>query len=254
MRRFVLLATLPLVVALPAWAKMPPFDMEVETHGDTVHITVTINGDESLIHDFDSPRLNGLLAVLPADQVDRKGRPTFVLGDRTEVPLKRVELGLYQGTLEQGEWAVVPFPEVSDVVLGSAEGWYPETVLVEVSERGTALGAFVASALRAITLEVAATSKLPRCSMRTLVNGFFVYALGGSCCTAQRLPSGSAKNTNRPQGKSSTSLASTPRSTSWARAASASSTTNCRPSTEPGAASVIPTPIAIEHADPGGVS
>jgi len=31
-------------------------------------------------------------------------------------------------------------------------------------------------------------------------------------------------------------------------------TTNCRPSNEPGVASVIPAPIAIEHADPGGVS
>ena len=74
------------------------------------------------------------------------------------------------------------------------------------------------------------------------------------CWTAQRLPSGSAKKTNRPHGKSWTSETSTPRSASAARAASASSTTTCSPSTDPGAISLSPRPIAIEHAEPGGVS
>ena len=41
---------------------------------------------------------------------------------------------------------------------------------------------------------------------------------------------------------------------SSACAASASATTICRPCTEPGAASVSPLPIAIEQAEPGGVS
>ena len=75
-----------------------------------------------------------------------------------------------------------------------------------------------------------------------------------SCWIAQPLPSGSAKNTNRPQGNSCTSLTSTPRPASSRRAASASATTICRPCTDPGSASVIPVPIEIEHADPGGVS
>ena len=43
--------------------------------------------------------------------------------------------------------------------------------------------------------------------------------------------------------------------TSAARAASVSSTTICRPSTEPGSTAAFrPLPIAIEHAEPGGVS
>ena len=41
---------------------------------------------------------------------------------------------------------------------------------------------------------------------------------------------------------------------SSARAASASATTICRPCTEPGGVSVMPVPMAIEHAEPGGVS
>ena len=61
---------------------------------------------------------------------------------------------------------------------------------------------------------------------------------GTICCTAQPLPSGSSKKTKRPQGNSCTSLTSAPRPTSSARAASASSTTICRPLTEPGGMSV----------------
>jgi hypothetical protein len=71
---------------------------------------------------------------------------------------------------------------------------------------------------------------------------------------AQPLPSGSLKNTKRPQGNSCTSLASTPRSTSRALAASASATTTWRLWSEPGGVSTIPFPMAIEHAEPGGVS
>ena len=56
------------------------------------------------------------------------------------------------------------------------------------------------------------------------------YASGDGargCCTDQPLPSGSLKNTNRPPGRSWTSLTtSTPRPTSSARAASMSETTS----------------------------
>jgi hypothetical protein len=62
------------------------------------------------------------------------------------------------------------------------------------------------------------------------------------------------KNTNQPQGNCWTSLTSTPRPTSSARAAWMSGTTSCMPCTEPGGVSTIPVPIAIEQADPGGVS
>lgn len=140
MSRLVLLLLL-LATALPASAKMPPFEMEVELQGDTVHVEVTITGDESLIHDFDSSDLDGLLAVLPADQVDEEGRPQLVLGGGTDVPLSRVGRGIYQGSveLEPGRWAVVPFPDVRGALRGSLEGWYPATVEVEVKDEAIAI-------------------------------------------------------------------------------------------------------------------
>ena len=49
---------------------------------------------------------------------------------------------------------------------------------------------------------------------------------GGSSCTDQRFPSGSAKNVNEPQGNSSTSVASMPRARRSAHTAFASSTTS----------------------------
>lgn len=147
MRRLVLLTTVLLLApALPASAKMPPFEMEVEPRGDTVHVEVTISGDESLIDSFDSPELNGLIAVFPADQIDEEGRPLLVLGDKAYVPLSRVEAGTYRGSvaLEPGRWAVVPFPEVSGVIPASVHGWYPNTALIEVKDEGSALWALVA--------------------------------------------------------------------------------------------------------------
>jgi DNA-binding MarR family transcriptional regulator len=68
------------------------------------------------------------------------------------------------------------------------------------------------------------------------------------------LPSGSAKKTKRPHGNSCTSLASTPRSSSSALAASTSSTTRCRPATLPGSIWFAPAVSAIEQAEPGGVN
>jgi len=57
-----------------------------------------------------------------------------------------------------------------------------------------------------------------------------------------------------PPASWKTSLTPAPRPPSSARAASMSSTTNCRPCAEPGAAEVIPVPKMTEQADPGGVS
>ena len=63
------------------------------------------------------------------------------------------------------------------------------------------------------------------------------------------------KKTNEPQSNSWTSLTSTPRSASSARAPWMSGTTSCSPWTEPGViADPSPVPMAMEHADPGGVS
>ncbi|HKX75999.1 MAG TPA: hypothetical protein VJR05_11500 [Acidimicrobiia bacterium] len=155
MRRLVLfVAVFFLAISAPALAKMPPFDMEVEAEGETVHVTVRIVGDESLIHDFDSLDLTGLIAIFPADEVDEDGRPTLALGEAIEVPLNWVEPGTYLGSvdLEPGRWAVVPFPAVNnDDLRGGVEGWYPDTALIEIGSEVTrvwalaALGAVVAT-------------------------------------------------------------------------------------------------------------
>src|SRR5688500_4660649 len=85
----------------------------------------------------------------------------------------------------------------------------------------------------------------------------FHQAIGFSC-TAQSLPSGSLKKKNVFHGPPGPSfhtpssmcwiwLASTPRPSSSARAASASATTSCRPG-------VRPVPMVTEQAEPLGVS
>jgi hypothetical protein len=146
-RRLLLLTTVLLLAALPASAKMPPFEMTVEPGGDTIHVEVTIGRDDPVsAYSFESPELNGLLAVFPADQVDEEGRPLSVLDQRTEVPLSRVQSGTYQGsvTLEPGHWAVVPFPSVTGAPRGTAEGWYPHPIFVELPEERYALWALAA--------------------------------------------------------------------------------------------------------------
>ena len=89
--------------------------------------------------------------------------------------------------------------------------------------------------------------------LRSATEGY-VVRLAGGCCTAQRLPSGSSKNTNCPDGSACTSEHSMPRLRSSLCAAWASLTTSCKPAAEPGALSVSPWPIAIEQPEPGGVS
>lgn len=172
MRPLALLTTVLLLApALPAVAKMPPFEMEVEPRGETVHIEVTITGDDTLIHDFDPLNLAGLVAIFPADEVDEIGRPLYVLEGRV-VPLSRVEPGTYQGSvrLEPGHWAVVPFPDVTNSIPSAGEGWYPRTVMVEVTDEPDAIWAWVVVAaaiatawgLRTVAGRLAsATSRLP---------------------------------------------------------------------------------------------
>ena len=63
-----------------------------------------------------------------------------------------------------------------------------------------------------------------------------------------------AEEQERSPGKLWISPTSTPRSTSSARACWRQRRPSGGPLTEPGCASVIPWPNAIEHADPGGVS
>lgn len=158
MRRLLLFTTALVATALPASAKMPPFEMEVEPRGDTVHVEVRISGDEALIDSFDPPDLNGLVAVFPANQVDDEGRPLLALKTGTNVPLSRAELGIYEGNvqLEPGRWAVVPFPQTVGAL--RVEDAYPETIMIEIEDEGgimwalAAVGAAIAIAwgLRAV--------------------------------------------------------------------------------------------------------
>ena len=89
--------------------------------------------------------------------------------------------------------------------------------------------------------------------LRVARPGTQVRVRGMTCCTAQRFPSGSLKNTNEPQSRSWTSLTSTPRSTSSWRAVSMSSTTSWTWA-EPGSDGVMPVPKTMEQAEPGGPS
>lgn len=154
MKRLLLVTTVLLVAAaLPASAKMSPFEMTVETRGDTIHVEVTIGrGDPLLVDSFDTPGWNGLIAVFPADHVDEEGRPLSVLDDGTAVPLSRVQAGAYQDrvtyqgsiALRPGHWAVVPFPSVTGALRGTVEGWYSDTILVELPDERNALWALAA--------------------------------------------------------------------------------------------------------------
>lgn len=80
------------------------------------------------------------------------------------------------------------------------------------------------------------------------------YGRGGSCWTDHLLPSGSEKWTKRPQGRSSIGVTSTPWSTRCWWACSMSATTTWRPLMAPGAMPVSKVPMAMEQAEPGGVS
>lgn len=145
MRRLVLLTTVLLLgTAIPASAKMPPFDMEVDTRGDIVHVEVTIKGDPSMIDGFDTPQLDGLIAMSPADQVDEDGRPQSVLKEITNVPLSRIGPGTYQGSvaLEPGRWAVVPFPHTVGAL--RVKDAYPQTITVEIKDEESAVWALAA--------------------------------------------------------------------------------------------------------------
>ncbi len=145
MKRLVLLAAALLVsVPLTASAKMPSFDLDVETRGNSVHVKVRILGDEPLIRSF-APDLNGLLAVLPADQVDEEGRPFLVfVSGRTDVPLSWVEPRTYQGNvaLDPGQWAVVPFPDTVGPL--RVESAYPKTVMIQIGDSAGVTSSLVA--------------------------------------------------------------------------------------------------------------
>lgn len=133
-----LVGLLVLVFALPASAKMPPFDYTVHVDGKTATVTVTVSGfdDETPPEGFDPSDLNGLLAIYPHDHTDRHGRPAIET-DVVPVNLERIEVGRYQAqvTLERNLWSVVPFPNVSSYDPDAPENSaYPRTKPFSIEE------------------------------------------------------------------------------------------------------------------------
>lgn len=139
-------------LALAADAKVPPFEMEVETDATRAIVTLTI-GQE----DLDPPNLTGLVAIYPGSDLDHEGRPT----DQTAgvvVPLTRIAAGTYQGTvrLEPGHWAAVPFPNVMNVSASDLDP-YPQAVHFELrtgSALSLATGGLAVAALVALWVVV----------------------------------------------------------------------------------------------------
>lgn len=115
-----------LVSAGSASAATPGFDFVVRVDGSTVHVTVSF---EPVPSGFAWPQmetsgvLDGLVGVLPADEVDGEGRPLPDASPRL-LTLQRVEEGVYADSvmLPKGRWVVVAWPLVPNSDLESFVG------------------------------------------------------------------------------------------------------------------------------------
>ena len=145
------------LLAGPAAAKLPGFDMEVETGGNTVVVTVTLPDAEFVV-----PHLDGLLAVYPAETLDEQGRPPYNL-DGMPVRLPRVDDAVYRGAVtieEPGMYAVVPFPGMlgfdpdAEMTAG-----YPPTTGFVIRPDGYRVGPGVALLLGIAALALLAVSR-----------------------------------------------------------------------------------------------
>lgn len=138
---------LVVVWAVPASAKMPPFDLEVEAGDDTIVITVSLTEER-----FDAADLDRLLAVYPANRVDPLGRP-IKPSEGQPVALDRVEPGVYRAVVaiaSPGRWAVVPFPTILEPIPPD----YPATTVFDIPADSVPVGwlAGGAAALAVIVL------------------------------------------------------------------------------------------------------
>lgn len=107
------LALLMLLWTVPADAATPAFDLELDSEGSSVEVTVRFQQTISSVDEFEaSGVLDRLIGGLPADQVDEEGRP-LPGSDPLLVSLDPVESGVtYQGSIrvDDGEWAFFPWP------------------------------------------------------------------------------------------------------------------------------------------------
>lgn len=109
------LAALMLMLALPAQAKLPPYEMDVSTNGLLATVTVRFldfDGEGALTDDFLPESLDGVMAWYPASALESDGRPS--LSDHgMPLSMARIATGVYEASFEvpaAGEWAIVPFP------------------------------------------------------------------------------------------------------------------------------------------------
>ena len=124
---------------LPAFAKMPPFEVDVVGEDTEVLISIRVGGFQgsTLPPDgFDPADLGGLLAVYPINNLDDRGRP---IDHDNAVPVDLEwsgEPGIYEDYVAlnaSGRWAVVPFPTIVEFDPDSSiHEAYPATVYFEI--------------------------------------------------------------------------------------------------------------------------
>jgi hypothetical protein len=107
------LALLMLFWTVPANAATPAFDLDLDSEGPSVEVTVRFQQTISSVEEFESSGvLDRLIGGLPADRVDEEGRPLSG-SDPLRVSLDPVESGVtYQDSMrvDDGEWAFFPWP------------------------------------------------------------------------------------------------------------------------------------------------
>lgn len=133
-------------MAIPALAKMPPFEVDVVVENGAVLISVRVVGSQetSVPPDgFDPADLDGLLALYPTSDLDNRGRP---IDHDNAVPVDLEwsgEPGVYEGRVAletQGTWAVVPFPTSIEFDPDSAiHESYPATLYFDAPAEGTSM-------------------------------------------------------------------------------------------------------------------
>lgn len=148
-----MLSVLAIAAALPASAKMPPFEVDVTVNDGAALIRVSFPlGASEGLHPAD---LDRLLAVYPTGDLDDRGRP-ITHGSSLPVDLEWVaELGWYEARVEiegAGAWAVVPFPTASFDADFESHHEYPTTVGFEVPASSDRSALWVGGVLILLTL------------------------------------------------------------------------------------------------------
>ena len=114
----VLGTVLVLLSVTSASAATPAFEFDIEVNGSSIEVTVDF---ETLPPGFAwssfeaSGVLEQLIGLFPAEDVDDRGRP-LPRAEPILLSLERIEEGTYKDsiTVEEGQWAVVAWPLITD--------------------------------------------------------------------------------------------------------------------------------------------